>query len=441
VVRKVIYSVAVVCLVLALLELAVRLWNPRIQEERARYFPDLKTYLKHCRESHAKLRVIDKDDRVMVRVAKGTPGATEHTEGGYVVPLTPARFPAGTRRVFIIGGSAAYGFFFPYHKTFGGLLESKLRAGLHTRGVHVLNIANPGWDLQSQVLRLKHALRRLQGTPDAVVVYAGNNESPPYWRPPKIGWRPWRRLFAFRVLKAKLLPPKPPDEPADPFTTEDTLRFIWLPSGGLDNASFWPEERKIYFRHFRSQMRDILGYLHRRHVFAVLVPLPINPDAFDGHVTPQPMTFRPVGAAEHRRLADKLARAMHSDPPDQSLVEEVVREAPDGPLQLWILGRMLDREGRHAEALRYLMRSRANWWGMGFGMPTMAAIAREQGKSPDVALVDTRNMYDPRRSIRQQAAEMFLDGCHLNGRGHRLLADAVTSHLLPELRSVGTAGR
>lgn len=122
--------------------------------------------------------------------------------------------PAGTRRVALLGGSAAFGYLVSDDECAAALLQQRLRErGL---AVEVLNGAVPSYDLRQVLVRYQERIQPLQ--PDVVVLYLGWNDlrqvssqEEPELLPPRPA--AWERLLAqsslYGLVRYRLFPPAP----------------------------------------------------------------------------------------------------------------------------------------------------------------------------------------------------------------------------------------
>ncbi len=365
----------------------------------------------------------------LVRVPAGTPGS-QVCEATHVLPVEPGRLPRDQRRLLIFGGSAAHGWGVKYRATFGHLVESTLRRELADQRIKVLNFGHPGWDLKASVVLMRRVVQGLDARPETVIIYSGNNEFYEAWRPPRIGTRPWEMMHLYGRLTRWLFPVKEIQPMEDPAGAR-VLEFIWLPGGGLQDASFWASERKLIQRRYRTTLSSAVAWLRQRGIHVVLVPPPVNLDFFPGSMLPQPLTYRAVGRAGHRTLERKLRDILSptSGAPRLKHLSRFVEQEPSGPLQQWALGRMLDRAGLHDRAMSHLARARDQMWGYGAAIPTLGSIVRAQA-GEGISVIDTRQMYATGRSVGEQADRLFEDACHLTKRGHELLANRIAKVLL-----------
>ena len=117
-------------------------------------------------------------------------------------------------RIFVLGGSSAYGFPWGAERAFSSILERALQASLPERDVHVVNAAAMSYG--SHRLRiLTHEL--LEYSPDLLLLYTGHNEFVErelYERltdaePLPEGLRLWLHRWRLYSALARLLSPAP----------------------------------------------------------------------------------------------------------------------------------------------------------------------------------------------------------------------------------------
>ena len=403
----------------------------------------LEAYLAMIRGKVKQPRFYKEGDLAMMRVPRDAPGAEkDHEEEGYFKLLTPEAMPAARQQIIILGGSAAYGFGVPYAETFFGMVEARLRRELGSDDPTTVVLARPAWELLSQVEVLEAYLARARQKPAAVVIYAGNNEAITYWKPPRIGLRPFERSHIYRLLKERFKAPVLARPAGEPYSPEIILGNIWRPEPPMRGAGFWTSELQVYLDNYRRLLLRVADMLRQRGIPLVLVTLPLNLSAFEGEMVPQPVTYREVGATEYARLEGMLREALSGKGwPHRAGLEALIAEAPRGPLQLWTLAQKADREGKYGEALQLFKRAKDSWWGIGFGMISMGKIVRALASQPGIHLVDTQRWFDGKSSVNEQTGGIFMDICHLDRRGHKRLARDLYGVLHKLLDRAGSPAR
>jgi lysophospholipase L1-like esterase len=108
-----------------------------------------------------------------LRVRRGTGEGRFFVFPGFRSVRFPESKPAGTKRIFVVGGSSVFGLYVGEDEAFVGQLEAGLTERYPEHRFEVLNLGCPGW-ASNRILNLLPALLRLE--PDLVLVYAGHNE-------------------------------------------------------------------------------------------------------------------------------------------------------------------------------------------------------------------------------------------------------------------------
>jgi lysophospholipase L1-like esterase len=433
--RKALFAALTVLGLLLLLDVASRLLARDDPAQRPRTYRSVERYLEERRAWVEQVRIYRPAD-VTMRVPEGTADSFPYEgEMGHIVRVDPRGLSPGARRVLLFGSSAAYGFGVPFADSLGAQLEAMLRRE-GAPPLRVLNLARPAWELVSQVRLVREVVAELPHPPEAVVLYAGNNEFYEHWLPPRIGARPWESLGVYRLLKGWLTRPRKIPDPHGGVEAREAASQVWSPSGGLTDASFWPRERALHVEQYRRTLKDLVAWLRARKIVVVLVPPPVNLGFFAGSLQPQPLTYAPVSVGAQAELGRELRAALGTTP-DLPRLERLTRDPAAGPLQHWALGQLLDRAGRHAEAARQLSLARDRMWGYLAAVPTLASIVREL-RQPGVGIVDDAEWYPSDRPVRELSRELFIDACHPSRRGHELLAREI-ARLLERQRPSASA--
>ena len=188
--------------------------------------------------------------------------------------LLPARKPAGTLRIFVLGESAAMGTPDPSFG-FARILELMLRRAYPARRFEVVNAAVRG--INSHII-LPIARECAEHEPDLFIIYAGNNEMTGLYAPEPgmLNLTPHRRLLrlATRVKMTKSaqllrslargLGPAPAEARQDmPFFRERRI------------AADDPRRADIA-ENFRANLRDICGVALASRAHAVLSTVAVN---------------------------------------------------------------------------------------------------------------------------------------------------------------------
>jgi lysophospholipase L1-like esterase len=324
----------------------------------------------------------------------GSPSSRDGLVTADALGVTPAG-RQGKRVVLLLGDSRTFGNRVPFDQTYGRLLEQRLD------GVEVINRAFPGYSSRQGLIALQTDAPRLR---PGVVVFAfdfndrryvlrpGDVDSPERFRR-LARLASWDRLASSLALvdlaRGRRAPG--PDHAAD---------------HSLDLGTVYP---RVSPDDFRQNLEQAARYCADHGI--ALVFLVLNDNVAD--------------SAE----LETGARALHAGRPDEA--ERLLRAAvarnnvfSDGArLQLSTL---YERQGRRGEAATIRISPRT-FYSLAGGYPIFPgeayrAIVREVAGASRVRVVDAGAAIDrdPRR---------YLDFCHFDADGHRLVADLLAAAL------------
>jgi len=386
------------------------------------------------------------DRRVLLRVAPSTPGARPYpVVGGAFILREPEDLVGPEPTVLLMGGSVAYGQGVPLERSLGQGLQRALRQEPGFANARVLTLGRPGWELASVAMLLRRLLRRASRPPDAVVLVTGNNEF--LFQPMAgLGSRPWETWPLFRAMEAWLarrgwLHHRPGLDPSYHLSPDwnvippHVMQIrLWWPTRGIPDAGYLPRVRRLYLDQFRRTLASIRAELGAAGVPLLLVAPPVNLFLFPAGVIPQPATTRPLGRVGYDAVAERLERLLLH--PELDGIRAMVKAAPSGPIQWFLLAQTLDEQGHHREAMGCYREARDLQQGVLGAMPTIGRIIADQARpgAQGLATLVPHGWYDPTRSIRLQAHQLFLDSCHPTPLGVAKLLDQTAPALLRLLR-------
>lgn len=185
--------------------------------------------------------------------------------------------PKGTRRIFVLGGSAAYG---DPEPAFGFCrqLEVLLNTVSEDRQYEVINAAVTA--MNSHVAR-RIARDCLAHDPDLFVVYVGNNEVVGPYGPPTLPSTLYARrgfINASMTLKQRSRLVQLIGQMAKAVASSEGHERRWQGMEAFLAAQLRADDPKLHHcrRHFERNLRDIVTAAHARGVQTVLCTVPVN---------------------------------------------------------------------------------------------------------------------------------------------------------------------
>ena len=257
----------------------------------------------------------------------------------------PARKQAGVARIFITGGSVAFGSGAPSQdRTIGGYLERELNRGVIEPRFRVYTLANPAWASTHERILIENRLSEWQ--PDLVISFSGLNDV--HWG--QMGrdvmwfrtyhdhffWSLTIPHFVSWAAEASSTCRRPEIEPVDPPLVAARLAknvqlatvalrmrdshylFVLQPSLYTTGKELSPREsarlnrqNRAYFQHASQEIRDRMGSL-REEGFSFLDLTPVfdevKEDVFLDNVHPGDRGNELIA----RRLAETVRRILES---------------------------------------------------------------------------------------------------------------------------------
>ena len=347
---------------------------------------------------------------------------------------------AGEKRVFVIGGSAAFGFPYPYEDTFAAMLEEQL--GTPWRVLNASRVGRTSGQLVRTAERIVESY-----APDALVIYSGNNEWI-RWIPsqqPRVSQtriRAVRPLLHSRALSAVLYWTL---KRASQRTGDPTAFRIHQEIAGVtyalrfpaDAQSFDPEQwrttRRDYLDAFEANLLRMIEPAQAEGVRVILMTVPFNYKLSPAWKHPQPQFFVAEHAEATREAIREAASFLEQRRSRDALrVTEAALERDAGPAVLHHLKAMsLEALERLDEAeAAYALSREAMIGNLGSRLSineSIEKVARESG----VELLDLAALFD-----REQHAlggrfneDLIHDDCHPTPLGNRLIAAALYQRL------------
>lgn len=383
---------------------------------------------------------------ILVREESGRDaGAEPYVIGGVVIDgAAPSRdrrslaAPAPTgREIFVVGGSAAFGFPYPAEDGFAERLAERLGGDYHVR--NAAGVGQPSGELRPVVRRIAAEHR-----PDWLIVFSGNNEWIRWTLPTQLQLSE-RRLQVFRAaersrfLAALLLwsiRSSGNRFRATGFAKSDFARHreLWGAAYALEHpsdelgydASTWPETKRRYLEAFEANLTAIANDARAAGTRVVFMTMPFNYKLSPAWKHPQPESLDPRHVAATRAAVRRAANALARGAAREALA--VCRTAlaldPGVPILHYLRAQSHDALGQPGEAEQAYAASREAMVGNLGSMLSINEVIRRVAADTGSELVDLRAVFDRvQHELGGTAnADLIQDDCHPNPRGHRIIA-------------------
>ena len=373
-----------------------------------------------------RLRVFEADEedgvlRTMTRAA-------QHSFNKQEFPLVKS---SDELRVFVLGGSSAYGFPWGARRAFSSILERALQASLPERDVHVVNAAAMSYG--SHRLRiLTHEL--LEYSPDLLLLYTGHNEFVErefYDRltetePLPEGLRLWMHRWRLYSALARLLSPAP-EKNATAAGETKASELIGFDADRRYASDVAAADREAVRARFEDNLRAIVAAAKDASVAVMLCTVPSNEKGWRPNQTAWPGTLSGVDRASATRAIELAAEANDADDPEAALraVVEVEAYSTRAAGAWFEKGRALLALGRVDEAAAAFVAARDFDGQPGRAIGALNDTIRNVARDTGAVLVDTEATFRSLAADGIPGFDLFEDYVHPKPGAHVLIAREV----------------
>ena len=360
--------------------------------------------------------------------------------------LYPPRHVGGReRRIFVIGGSAAFGYAYPYSRTFSAELNRTLGPG----GTHVYNAAKVGWESGEHAPIVQRIVEHHEA--HTLIIFTGNNEWL-RWRPsaqPPLERASVRALrvlahsraaagVTYLMLRRNLDQMNVGTEHKPQHVELSGLQFTLanpLPDEAFDPRR-WHKVKLRYLDNFEGNLVTMIDQARRRGIRVIICTMPMQYKLSPAWKHPQPDSFDPRHREAVRKAIGDAVAAVSAG--DESRVLEIIDGAlaldPLPPVLHYLRARALEGLGRPAEAETAYAQCRENMIGNLGGMLSINRVIRRVAKNTGVTLVDVKKIFDDYEHAHGRYFNQNLvhDDCHPTPEGHQVIAGALMEVLVRE---------
>ena len=330
-------------------------------------------------------------------------------------------------RIFVLGGSSAYGFPWGASQAFPAALERALQHSLPDREVQAINAAGMSYG-SLRVRLLSYEL--LTHNPDMLVIYSGHNEFVERDLHQRIDAAPLPSglravLHRWRLFSAlsRLLQPSEPEPPS----AQESLTAGELT--GLDAAREYSTdvveaERLEAVSDYKENLRAVVRAAKERGVPVVLCSMPSNARGWRPNQTSWPKSMSAAERAAMQRAVEGAQRANDAGDANGALefVETIEAMTLSAAHSWYEKGRALNQLNRHDEASEAFVRARDLDGQPGRAISAINAAIREVAESEGALFVDVQASFRDVAKEGTPGFDLFEDYVHPKPSAHLLIA-------------------
>jgi tetratricopeptide (TPR) repeat protein len=347
--------------------------------------------------------------------------------------------PSGVTRIFVVGGSAAYGWPYTEEYAFSGYLRRAL-ARVAPGKFEIVNASGMSYGSH----RVRDVLRDVVlFAPDLVIVFSGNNEFvernvlPEINKPPgaatalagvlgRLDLYRAVRLLIYRVAPG-LLQQHLSTDITDIRENPDVERGSLGRSTTIDAA---------VLKNYRQNLFAIRDFLRANHIPALLCTVPTNVSGWLPATSP-PRFASQKALQQYLELLEQREKAFNQREIKRELaiMEQILALTPDDAGMVFNYGKTLWNAGRREDSYQEMVRAKDLDTRPWRALSTQNKVLRRMDDpAGGVYLVDLEDIFRS-RYLQGQSASLFLDYCHFSSTGNKLVALA----LLPVIRKAAGA--
>jgi tetratricopeptide (TPR) repeat protein len=347
--------------------------------------------------------------------------------------------PADVTRIFVVGGSAAYGFPCTEEYGFSGYIRRALDQAAPNR-FEIINAAGMSFGSHRVLDVLKDVTLY---DPDLVIIYSGNNEYveqnvlPEIKKPPaaieKISSL-LNQTDIYRALRLGLLKAAPGVfESRIKQDVTDIRSDPQVHRGNIGRSSHTDTSILANYRNNIGAMKELLI---QRGIKGIFCTVPVDL----GGWLPQtnlPQFVDETAAARWMELLELRDTAFQKDDTalEAEYLQQILENTPRDPGMLFNYGKVLWMLGRYEAAYQELVKAKDFDFRPIRALSSFNEVIRNTGdENNGIFLADLKSLVKE-KYIQGQARDIFLDYCHLTETGHKLVA----AWLLPVLDQAVTS--
>lgn len=356
----------------------------------------------------------------------------EQTQAALGKPVPPKE--PGEYRIFIFGGSAAYGFPLADRYSITAWLRKSFPHLLPDKKVRVINTAWPG---KGSHYVLEGAINVMKYKPDLFIIYSGHNEFPVANRLYVDNWFYWLNLrlkfrsAAYRLLSIRINRVRKHIVYGHSGYAEKQYRDEVIANKVYKEIEITDEEYQRLLKRYRENMENVIKRARRHGVDVLFVTLPANlrdiPPSFSMH--------RPeLSENELRTWQEHFDRGVELSKHGQyKAAIDALKQAsaidPDYAELQYKLGLSYEQAGNYEDSKKALTLARDLDGRPWRAKSSLNDLVREIARRHNLILVDLVKVFEEASPLGIVGNSLVYDNVHPSASAQLLIADEICSAL------------
>ncbi len=364
------------------------------------------------------------------------------------IPVSPEEIPSGSKNIFVIGGSAAFGYTCSYNQSFATILNQRLGSEYNA-----INAAQAGWS-SSQLVPV---VKRISDyyNPSLLIIMCGNNEF--------IGWSMKEEItdmgisrgvlqlstnsHALSYLLYQRLMARGNSRQyshQEEFIFHKELRgykyALQNPAHRYLDYDFnrWKELKGRFLKNFENNLITMIYYAKQNGAEVLLMTVPFNYRLSPVWKHPQPWFYNRDNKATIESAVNKAVAAIESRQYQQALkiLDNTIALEPELSLLHYLRAHSLEQIREFQEAELAYEKSREYMVGNLGSIPSLNRVTLKAAASNGVGVIDLKKAFDEAEHSKGHYFNETLvrDDCHPSDAGQALIAKEI-------LRWLGKSGQ
>lgn len=349
----------------------------------------------------------------------------------------------GTKNIYVVGGSAAFGYTCSYTQTFATILDNQLGDEYS-----VYNAAQVGWNSGQLVPVVKRIAD--VGNPSLVIIFCANNElinwslSQPS---PKFGYsRKALRLYSNShtlsyLMYQKIMRLNGKRQYANPLEFRPHHELIGYktalqhPADRYTNYDFslWIKKKAEYLTNFENNLTTMIYFCKKAGADILLMNMPFQYRLSPVWKHPQPWFYNKDHKEEIPRKVAQAVRYIETNQTEAAIaaLDKAIKLEPEVGMLHYLKAYCLEKSGQMLKAETTYSKSRDLMVGNLGSIPSFNQVIEKVAKGNDIDMINLKSIFDEYGHEHGSYFNELLirDDCHPSDIGQQLIAENILDYL------------